>query len=505
MINKKADKWGGMHIYCFTVTRFFPEKFMRLQKGCLLMKRYAFKLLLFLIAVSICVTPAAAMSISSSSFNDNGVLAGKYAYNSSGMYPLGKNISPQLAWETVPSGTKRFVLIMQDVSAVNGGMVHWALSLPPRVTSLDEDADLSKITDAYFADLASYNKTGTYAKNGYCGPFPSKKDPAHKYTFTIYALASDTVNIKDLEREANTEKIMSTLSSSSIASAMITCYFPAKSGGDGTEPGGGSASDTVEEPTLALVIDDTGSMSEEIEAVKESLKQSIEDIRAKSLIFPWTAVYTFKDDVTHRITTNDPDKIIAEVDTFTASGGGDIPEASNAALIEAGKELIASKGTRKAKVFFATDATSRPEGPTSYDVAEIYNSKGIEFHGVWTGPWDDGSMKRASAASDGDRSSRPSTLGDVDGVVLFESLAEAVEGSTFTKVKMETEEGRAKFREILTGLVTEVAKEETEEKHGGSVEPGGSGSSGGGCNTCVSSLALLLAGAAIFIKKSSKK
>ena len=91
------------------------------------MKKCAFKLLLTLMAIVICVTPAAA--ISSSSFKDNGGLPVKYVYNDSGMYPAGKNISPQLAWDGAPSGTKRFVLIMRDVSEVNGGMVHWALSL----------------------------------------------------------------------------------------------------------------------------------------------------------------------------------------------------------------------------------------------------------------------------------------------------------------------------------------------------------------------------------------
>ena len=366
------------------------------------------------------------------------------------------------------------------------------------MTALDEDVDLSKIADASFADVADYNKTATYAKNGYCGPFPPKEDPAHKYTFTIYALASYAVNIKDLEDEANTEGVISALDSSSLASGSITCYYPAKPGSGGTTPG------AAEEPSLALVIDDTGSMSEEIEAVKDSLKKSIEEIRAKDLIFPWTAVYTFKDDVTLRITTNDPDKIIAEVDTFTASGGGDTPEASNAALIEAGKKLIDYTSDRKAKVFFATDATSRPEGPTSYDVAEIYNSKGIEFHGVWTGPWAD-SGTRTLSASGGDRSTglKSGTLGDADGVVLFDSLAKAVGGSSFTKVRMETEEGRTKFREILTGLVTKVAAEETKDK-----KPGGSGSDGssrGGCNAGIPSLALLLAAAAIFMKKSSRK
>ncbi|MDY2984957.1 MAG: YbhB/YbcL family Raf kinase inhibitor-like protein [Synergistes jonesii] len=468
------------------------------------MKKCAFKLLLTLMAIVICVTPAAAMSISSSSFKDNGGLPVKYVYNDSGMYPAGKNISPQLAWDGVPSGTKRFVLIMRDVSEVNGGMVHWALSLPLGVTALDEDVDLSKIADASFAGVADYNKTATYAKNGYCGPFPPKEDPAHKYTFTIYALASYAVDIKDLEDGANTEGVISALDSSSLASGSITCYYPAKSGSGGTTPdGGGTTPGAAEEPSLALVIDDTGSMSEEIEAVKDSLKKSIEEIRAKDLIFPWTAVYTFKDDVTLRITTNDPDKIIAEVNTFTASGGGDTPEASNAALIEAGKKLIDYKSDRKAKVFFATDATSRPEGPTSYDVAEIYNSKGIEFHGVWTGPLADSGTKTLSP-SGGDRSTslKSGPLGDVDGVVLFDSLAKAVKGSSFTKVKMETEEGRTKFREILTGLVTKAATEETEEK-----KPGGSGSDGssGGCNAGISSLALLLAAAAIFMKKSSRK
>jgi hypothetical protein len=63
--------------------------------------------------------------------------------------------------------------------------------------------------------------------------------------------------------------------------------------------------------------------------------------------------------VTHRITTNDPSKLISIVNGLTAHGGGDIPEASNAALIAAG-QAMAYYGT----VFFASDAPSHASGPT---------------------------------------------------------------------------------------------------------------------------------------------
>ena len=269
--------------------------------------------------------------------------------------------------------------------------------------------------------------------------------------------------------------------------------------------------------SLALVIDDTGSMVDEINGVKTSLKNAITEIKSKDLLFPKTLVYTFKDDVTFRTETNSPDVIIAVIDTFTATGGGDTPEASNEALITAGKNLSdsASLGSgRKSKVFFATDAISRPEGPSSSDVAAVFNSKGIQFHCVWTGEYED--FSKTSAGLSGTASVNRATAAAADsetGAKIFKSLADAVPGSSFTQItadEMSKETGQRKFEKILTDMVVTAAEEETaasddaKETSGDTPVTPAKHSSGGGCNAGFASLLLLVSGGFLFALRKSR-
>jgi hypothetical protein len=108
-----------------------------------------------------------------------------------------------------------------------------------------------------------------------------------------------------------------------------------------TEGGTASGIDVKVETSVkvALVIDDTGSMSGEIASVKKSLKNFILTLTPGGEEYPMTAFYTFKDDVTHRITTTSSDRLLSVADSLYASGGGETPEASNAALIDACQQL----------------------------------------------------------------------------------------------------------------------------------------------------------------------
>lgn len=88
---------------------------------------------------------------------------------------------------------------------------------------------------------------------------------------------------------------------------------------------------------LAFVVDDTGSMGEEIDSVKFILNATITALQESLVLpFPNTAVVSFKDDVTKRIVSDNPDTLRAVVDGLFAEGGSDCPEASNAALLVAG-------------------------------------------------------------------------------------------------------------------------------------------------------------------------
>jgi len=129
---------------------------------------------------------------------------------------------------------------------------------------------------------------------------------------------------------------------------------------------------------IAFVIDDTGSMSEEIGGVRDALVTFIAELRSRGLT-PLIEVITFKDDVTHRIISRNLDDIQAVVSGLFASGGGDCPESSAEALLDAAKNLGSGK-----KILFATDASSHRGFSLTGIEAEIRN-RGIELREIVTG------------------------------------------------------------------------------------------------------------------------
>ena len=140
-----------------------------------------------------------------------------------------------------------------------------------------------------------------------------------------------------------------------------------------------------------FVIDDTGSMSEEIDAVRNALLHYIETMRRNTNPdekAPYMQLITFKDDVTVRLTTNNWDEMYAAVSGLTASDGGDMPEYSNQALREAVNN-IADQGT----ILFATDAPSH-SGVNMNNVLKEIARKRIKIHTVLSG-----SMSSATSTS----------------------------------------------------------------------------------------------------------
>jgi len=90
----------------------------------------------------------------------------------------GNNISPELHWSTVPTGTKSFALVMYDADAPGAGYYHWVLyDIPGTTHALAAGANP---TGATFGT----NSNGTADYYGPCPP-PGNK---HHYATFIYAL-----------------------------------------------------------------------------------------------------------------------------------------------------------------------------------------------------------------------------------------------------------------------------------------------------------------------------
>lgn len=116
------------------------------------------------------------MQLKSDAFTQDSLIPAKFTGE-------GEDISPALAWENPPDGTKAFAVICHDPDAPlvssrgTYGFVHWVLyNIPGDVTHLDEGTDLytNGITDS--------------GKTGYNGPMPPNGHGLHNYYFWVLAL-----------------------------------------------------------------------------------------------------------------------------------------------------------------------------------------------------------------------------------------------------------------------------------------------------------------------------
>lgn len=133
---------------------------------------------------------------------------------------------------------------------------------------------------------------------------------------------------------------------------------------------------------IALVIDDTGSMTEEIAGVRNALQSFIDEVESRlgpDDTPPTLQLITFKDSVTNRIVSNDLDAVRAQVAALTASGGGDCPEFSAQAV-----QLAAANVSPGGTILLATDASSQPGVDMGAVVARL-RSRGVTLSTILSG------------------------------------------------------------------------------------------------------------------------
>lgn len=186
---------------------------------------------------------------------------------------------------------------------------------------------------------------------------------------------------------------------------------------------------------IGFVIDDTGSMSNEINFVKAGLDAFISFLAIAlppSAPEPLIELTTFKDNVTSRIISSDLDAVKAAVAALSASGGGGCPEFSMSALRQA-----ASRMKDEGVILFATDASANETDPTGLvDLLTLLLAKSIRVHVLLSGDCAFGSFK--TAALGGDSSNDGLLLDqrahiDSSSVALFAQLAGG-SGGTFIAI-----------------------------------------------------------------------
>jgi Raf kinase inhibitor-like YbhB/YbcL family protein len=118
------------------------------------------------------------IELTSAAFRDGGAIPAQYARE-------GSDVPPPLRWSGIPAGTAELALELIDPDAPNGPFVHWLVAgLEPSSTGIDA-------TSAAFVE----GRNG-WGEIGYGGPRPPEGDDAHRYVFTLYALAEPSGFVK---------------------------------------------------------------------------------------------------------------------------------------------------------------------------------------------------------------------------------------------------------------------------------------------------------------------
>ena len=138
------------------------------------------------------------LQLTTNAFKQNAKIPSRYTCE-------GDDISPALAWEGAPTGTRSLVLIVDDPDAPDPAApkmtwVHWILyNIPPELHELAQGIEANELPPGILQGINDWRRTG------YGGPCPPIG--RHRYFYKLYAL--DDV-LPDLGRpgKAELEKAM---------------------------------------------------------------------------------------------------------------------------------------------------------------------------------------------------------------------------------------------------------------------------------------------------------
>lgn len=158
----------------------------------------------------------ATITVRSDQFEDGGKIPRRHAHSMGG----GENVSPHLAWEGVPDGTKSIAITCWDPDApTTVGFTHWVRTgIAPTATEMPEGAGTAS---GDWQDGIS-----DWGENGYGGMAPPAGDPPHHYHFTVYALDAPAATL-GLDEKATYAKFRFLIRGHDLASGTLTGLFAA--------------------------------------------------------------------------------------------------------------------------------------------------------------------------------------------------------------------------------------------------------------------------------------
>lgn len=157
------------------------------------------------------------MRVYSQDLHDGDKMPEKHVFN--GMGYQGDNLSPHLAWEDAPVGTKSFVITCFDPDAPTGsGWWHWVVAnIPAETTSLPQGAGSGK---AALPAGALQTRTD-FGQAGYGGAAPPAGE-THRYIFSVHALDVDKI---DVDEGASGAMVGFNVHFHVLASASLTVHY----------------------------------------------------------------------------------------------------------------------------------------------------------------------------------------------------------------------------------------------------------------------------------------
>lgn len=128
----------------------------------------------------------------------------------------GGNVSPHLAWNNAPAGTKSFAVTAYDPDAPTGsGWWHWSVANIP--------ADVSELPAGISGGLenGAIELKNDYGVEGFGGACPPPGE-VHRYIFTVYALGVEAL---ELPPQASNAIAGYMINANAIDQARITAIY----------------------------------------------------------------------------------------------------------------------------------------------------------------------------------------------------------------------------------------------------------------------------------------
>ncbi len=154
----------------------------------------------------------AEIELTSSAFDDQGPIPKKYTGD-------GEDVSPPLAWQALPQGTRELALICDDPDAPGAEpWVHWVIyKIPASASGLAEGVAPQPDVASPVGALQGSNSWTSGQTIGYRGPAPPP-GKTHHYRFRIYALDAPL----DLPAEVDKRRLLEAMQDHVLGEGLLT-------------------------------------------------------------------------------------------------------------------------------------------------------------------------------------------------------------------------------------------------------------------------------------------